>query len=587
MHRALCFFVLLLVACDNDPGSTGGGGGSTTSTSSSSADSSSTSQGTCGAPGQGGEGSVTLVVDGGSPQSVNRLEKVTLQGTATSSLCGGELTFLWTQTSGTEVVLDDPFSLTPSFTAPDTDTTLEFRLNVSGAHGEEGESSTQVQVYFSPPVAHAGPDQGGLAGATITLQGSSTPIDVPVNAVWTQISGPPVPLVAAGSFTPTLVLPEGLTESLVYALVVDEHQVLSAPDWVTVRRLTGPDTDGDLLEDELELTLGTDPGDPDSDDDGIPDGWEVLGHESVDYAALGCTPRHRDLLVETAVQEIMKDGVLHSANPTAGVRAALVDFYAALDLPNQDGVPGVALHLVDGAILDESFVCVTGFAGLCSVTEAPGDFRYREAFHRAAFCFGAGAQGCGDIGGRTFGVNHLGIDADPMNDRDEPAAYDLYGMFIHEMGHNLGLPHGGGDWLNYKPNYPSTMNYAYDVFSRPGTINTREVLLSRGLLPALDECTLAEQGIFAGISAADLAFLPTYKHDAGWTADAGGSVDWNHDGVVSSAPHAQSFVGEQACNLLTDNDDIATIDKGLALALPSNLTHPMWRVLGQRPTSVP
>jgi ELWxxDGT repeat protein len=38
------------------------------------------------------------------------------------------------------------------------------------------------------------------------------------------------------------------------------------------------DTDGDGLDDETETTLGTDPEDADSDDDGLADGAEVLTH---------------------------------------------------------------------------------------------------------------------------------------------------------------------------------------------------------------------------------------------------------------------------------------------------------------------
>ena len=34
-------------------------------------------------------------------------------------------------------------------------------------------------------------------------------------------------------------------------------------------------------------------------------------------------------------------------------------------------------------------------------------------------------------------------------------------LFIHELGHNLGLKHGGTDNLNYKPNYLSVMNYFF------------------------------------------------------------------------------------------------------------------------------
>ena len=37
------------------------------------------------------------------------------------------------------------------------------------------------------------------------------------------------------------------------------------------------------------------------------------------------------------------------------------------------------------------------------------------------------------------------------------------GTFMHELGHNLGLDHGGGDDVNLKPNYQSVMNYEFQV----------------------------------------------------------------------------------------------------------------------------
>jgi len=44
--------------------------------------------------------------------------------------------------------------------------------------------------------------------------------------------------------------------------------------------------------------------------------------------------------------------------------------------------------------------------------------------------------------------------------------YDLSdnpGPFLHELGHNLGLGHGGGDDLENKPNYLSVMNPMFEV----------------------------------------------------------------------------------------------------------------------------
>ena len=35
--------------------------------------------------------------------------------------------------------------------------------------------------------------------------------------------------------------------------------------------------------------------------------------------------------------------------------------------------------------------------------------------------------------------------------------------FMHELGHTLGLLHGGGDDINFKPNYVSVMNYLWEM----------------------------------------------------------------------------------------------------------------------------
>ena len=45
----------------------------------------------------------------------------------------------------------------------------------------------------------------------------------------------------------------------------------------------------------------------------------------------------------------------------------------------------------------------------------------------------------------------------------EPDLGDLSGTFMHELGHNLGLNHGGNEPLNFKPNYISVMNYMFQL----------------------------------------------------------------------------------------------------------------------------
>ena len=45
---------------------------------------------------------------------------------------------------------------------------------------------------------------------------------------------------------------------------------------------------------------------------------------------------------------------------------------------------------------------------------------------------------------------------------------------MHELGHNLGLRHGGNDDINYKPNYFSIMNYMYQIYGLPVIGSSKE-----------------------------------------------------------------------------------------------------------------
>ena len=70
------------------------------------------------------------------------------------------------------------------------------------------------------------------------------------------------------------------------------------------------------------------------------------------------------------------------------------------------------------------------------------------------------------------------------------------GTLMHELGHALGLQHGGNDELNNKPNYLSVMNYSFQscsVWSKPAGAPAGSPALpggcdySRDALPALEE----------------------------------------------------------------------------------------------------
>lgn len=275
-------------------------------------------------PGWGGGGVMDpdLAASAGPDFEVLRGKTGYLLGSYISAPGTNGIEVSWIQISGAPVDIQIPAAPSAAFSAPDVLGPLVFRLRVRSENGWGAPDDVTVEVTNNPPLADAGPDIGAPGGVIVKLQGEATDIDdASLTLAWTQVSGPPVPLSAPDTATPTLALPADLAEPLVYALTVDDGHAISVPDWVTVVRLETPDTDGDLLDDDTESQVGTDPTSPDTDADGIPDRWEVLGHEQVDYPALGCSPLHRDLLVEFDYQAYTDDGgVAHTAPPPPAVR---------------------------------------------------------------------------------------------------------------------------------------------------------------------------------------------------------------------------------------------------------------------------
>jgi hypothetical protein len=100
----------------------------------------------------------------------------------------------------------------------------------------------------------------------------------------------------------------------------------------------------------------------------------------------------------------------------------------------------------------------------------------------------------------TLGVGCAGTGADCTHTQPEQA-----GTLMHELGHNLGLRHGGGDGMNYKPNYLSIMNYAFQFVGLRTRTAPPRFDYSRFSI-ALDERALNENagfGVAAGSEPAD------------------------------------------------------------------------------------
>ena len=112
----------------------------------------------------------------------------------------------------------------------------------------------------------------------------------------------------------------------------------------------------------------------------------------------------------------------------------------------------------------------------------------RLAFHYMLFAknqvgtspgAGSSSSGCSEVGGDDTAIT-LGSFAQT---KEQIAA-----TVMHELGHNLGLRHGGHDNVNCKPNYLSVMSYLRQFPGSP--INNRRLDYSRADLPDLNETSL-------------------------------------------------------------------------------------------------
>jgi len=71
---------------------------------------------------------------------------ITLDGSGSSGFSNGPITYLWVQTSGTPVVLDDDTDVSPEFVNPGFATTIVFQLTVTGDDGISSSDSVTITI---------------------------------------------------------------------------------------------------------------------------------------------------------------------------------------------------------------------------------------------------------------------------------------------------------------------------------------------------------------------------------------------------------------------------------------------------------
>jgi hypothetical protein len=306
----------------------------------------------------------------------------------------------------------------------------------------------------------------------------------------------------------------------------------------------------------------------DSDGDGLPNLWETAGYTAqngvfVDLPNLkglfqteGARPDRKDIFVEIDYMGSLgwdDDAgavvdVGHDHRPSEQGLQWIVEAFAA---------QGIALHLFVDTEADhwESLGPAPSsydWTQFDSWKAFFGRTEWRPAFHYCLFAHQLGESTDSGISRNETGATDLGasdfIVALGTRVNETGTVKQQVGTFMHELGHNMGLRHGGDRDENYNPAYISVMNYMFQMTGVLAPDGSPIFDYSRFALGSLDEMYLDENaGIPGGSSHPGygtrcLKWRETVEIDGEMVerlrdlASVGTvPLDWNDDGQIESS----------------------------------------------------
>lgn len=333
----------------------------------------------------------------------------------------------------------------------------------------------------------------------------------------------------------------------------------------------------------------------DSDQDGIPDSAKAQGgtYAGMDLYAMGARPGRRDIFVEVDYMQ----GADPALAPRREAMQKLVDAFAAKNIavhfdtgPLYSPAFDPALFNLDGGNPVNFAACVelatsaAGAADGCTsfydYKSANFDLRRNLVFHYALFANSlnldgsAGPSGVAELSGNDLIVSMGGYGFSTGSNSGLNLLINLQaGTLMHELGHNLGLRHGGNENVNYKPNHYSVMNYMYQfagLSATPDSAYAAERYYLANGLKGKTLCNLVEN------SPCTSGFIMSYSSGNGMPLDennlseaanighgsaAGAYADWDGSNSLTSGAIARNInpLDDNGKSLLKDYDEWANL----------------------------
>lgn len=333
----------------------------------------------------------------------------------------------------------------------------------------------------------------------------------------------------------------------------------------------------------------------DTDQDGIPDCSEIEGSTfaGISLYELGARINQKDIFIEVDYMDSSDEGVI----PRREALQKVVDSFATKnisihfdvgDLFDQTGginpvnfdlgggnqvpfSPGISLNIPANDSRTD----------LYDIKRSHFNFSRLPIFHYMLMAYSqqqngsAGSSGLAEIDANDLLISLGGWGLNSASVENENELINIQsGTIMHELGHNLGLLHGGHEERNNKPNYVSIMNYMYQLKGLPSIGNNEgdRFYYTADNYNGNNACGSENNTMTNPFDGNHTNFIIDYSDGSSSILDEGAlyevnglsrvgstDVDFDCDQKISSTNISKDINFDQQTTLLSDHDDWARI----------------------------